>query len=454
PAAGRPLRLLLLVGMGLGVWIMLRLPILERDAARAEHALRPDPANAASGRFQLASASGDEAPANFAVAEAEVGVARARLALAEAQLRLLQAQRGGYVPPAGPAPAPMVAYVPQPLPPGYAIMPVRAAGYDYPPARRPRMADADGAPIPDYGYALPRHHRADTQPHDLLADAAPAPATAPASAASPPPGHGLATQAYARLAAGDRREASRLFDAALATPPGPTEDPDRIAWATERRRLNKRWSGEIYSLIRDGGAVGPTASPVLGGGQSGFTIGWTANPLARRPVAAVARFNAASDRRGSPDNRSSQAAFGVRWQPVAGVSLTAERLVRIGEFARNDWNLRAAAGADGKRGRIEWNAYGEAGILGAGDVYAGGQARAAMPVFRLQKTRLLGGIGAWGSVQNSAGYALGRFDVGPTLVMRAPLGRTTIDLSADWRFRLAGGALPGSGPAVTLSTGF
>ena len=452
PAAGRPLRLLLLVGMGLGVWIMLRLPILERDAARAGHALRPAPAEAAPGQFQLASASGGGAPANFAVAEAEVGVARARLALAEAQLRLMQAQRGGYVPPAAPLmappPAQLAGYAPPPLPPGYAIVSTRFAGYDYPPVRRPRMADAGGAPIPDYGYALPRHRAADARPHDQLADAA------PDRPASPAPGHDLATQAYARLAAGDRREASRLFDAALAIPPGPTEDPDRAAWAIERRRLNKRWSGEIYSLIRDGGAVGPTASPVLGGGQSGFNIGWTANPLSRQPVAVVARFNAASDRRGSPDNRTNQAAFGVRWQPVAGVSLTAERLVRIGQFARNDWNLRLAAGADGKRGRIEWNTYGEAGILGAGDVYAGGQARAAVPVFRLQKTRLLGGVGAWGSVQNSAGYALGRFDVGPTFVMRAPVGRTTVDLSADWRFRLAGGAFPGSGPAITLSTGF
>jgi hypothetical protein len=335
--------------------------------------------------------------------------------------------------------------------PTYALAPPRVVAYAPSPHRRHAYDAADPA-LPDYGYAMPPRRRAAARPspHDQLAAAAPAPAIP----ASPPPGHDLATEAYARMAAGDRREASRLFDAALATPPGPVDDPDRAEWAIERRRLNKRWSGDVYSLFRDGGAVGPTASPVLGGGQTGATLGWTVNPLARRPFALVGRFNTANDPRGSPDNRTSQAALGVRWQPVAGISVTAERLVRVGEFARNDWNLRIAAGADGKRGRIEWNGYGEAGVLGAGDIYAGAQARAAVPVFRLQKTRLLGGAGVWGSVQNSAGYALGRFDVGPTLVMRTAVGRTSLDLSADWRFRLAGGALPGSGPAITLSTGF
>jgi len=38
--------------------------------------------------------------------------------------------------------------------------------------------------------------------------------------------------------------------------------------------------------------------------------------------------------------------------------------------------------------------------------------------------------------------------------MRAPIGKASVELSADWRFQVAGNALPGSGPALTLSTGF
>jgi hypothetical protein len=307
---------------------------------------------------------------------------------------------------------------------------------------------------------MPKAHKAVQQAVASSVTKAPSPLpTVPAKpAAAPTPGYQLATAAYARLAAGDRRGAAALFDAALATPGDGSDDQQRAQWATERRRLGKRWRGDIYSLFRDGGQVGPTASPVLGGGQTGINLGWTYDPLARRPLSVIARFNTATAGAGSPDSRTSQAAFGVEWQPVKGVTIAAERLVRIGEFARNDWNFRVAGGADGRIGRVEWNSYGEAGILGSGDLYGGAQARGAVPVLRLKQATLVAGGGAWGGVQTARfrdqRFALGRFDMGPTLVLRAPLGRTQLELAADYRFRLAGGAFPGSGPAVTLSTGF
>jgi hypothetical protein len=44
--------------------------------------------------------------------------------------------------------------------------------------------------------------------------------------------------------------------------------------------------------------------------------------------------------------------------------------------------------------------------------------------------------------------------VGPTATLDLPLAGGSGRLSADWRFRLAGTATPGSGPALTLSAGF
>jgi hypothetical protein len=161
----------------------------------------------------------------------------------------------------------------------------------------------------------------------------------------------------------------------LPTPGDGSDDEQRLAWSAVRRRLGKCWRGEIYSLFRDGGQVGPTASPVLGGGQTGINLGWTYDPLTRRPVTVIARFNTASADAGSPDSRTSQAAFGVQWQPVKGVTVAAERLVRVGEFALNGWNFRVAGGGDGRIGRIEWNGYDEAGVLGSGDGYGGVQLR-------------------------------------------------------------------------------
>lgn len=422
--AGRSLRLLLAVGLALAVWLALRLPLLQRDLAALQAKPAPLLPQPAAGLVPVAM----RAPPDVAVAAAEVAVAEAALALARAQLQLAQVRAGVAV---APLPALAPAYAP-------AAVPQRIA-YAPPPSLAP-------------GWTLPLPAVLPPQTAATPAIAATATTTAPVSSA-PSPGHDLATAAYARLAAGDRRGAVALFDAALASDPLPGDAKLRPAWTAERRRLVRRWSADAYTLFRESGPAGPAASPVLGGGQSGGTLAWTFDPLARRPLALVARYNAAS-LAGRIDPATGQAAFGVRWQPVTGVSISAERLVSAGVFARDDWALRVAGGAEGKRGRILWSGYGEAGVLGAGDVFAGGQVRAGVPVLRIGRLSAIAGPGGWASVQHASGFTSGRFDLGPSLLLRAPIGKASVELSADWRFQVAGNALPGSGPALTLSTGF
>ncbi|MFZ4690017.1 MAG: hypothetical protein ACOYLS_12315 [Polymorphobacter sp.] len=433
---GRPLRAVAVLGLGLGVWAVLRLPGLHDAAAQAvagaPGATRQAAAPAgivtvAANTSASPSANADVAAAELAVAEAELNVARARLAL----LRL----RSGMAAPAAPglaAPVPVAA-----LPAAGS----QASLWRGHPAVAQHSYHAAVSPMPQPPAESPLPQ---------LASQAPSPQP-PAASAGVAADADLATQAYARLAAGDRRAAAGLFDAAIAA--APVSEPRRAAWTAERRRLGRRLTGDFYSLFRDGPAGGPAASPVLGGGQSGGSIAWSPDPLARRPFAIVARVNAASASNGAIDNSTAQGAIGVRWTALKGVNISAERLVSLGEFARDDWALRLAAGADGKRGRIGWSSYGEAGIIGNGDVFAGVQARAGVPVLRLGKLSLLAGAGAWGSVQ-TGGITVSRFDLGPSLIARAPIGRANFELSADWRFRLAGNALPGSGPAVTISAGY
>ncbi len=451
--AGRSLRLLVAVGLALAVWLALRLPLLQRDLAALQarpaplipHLLPPlaapllPPLAApllpplAAGLVPVAM----RAPPDVAVAAAEVAVAEAALALARAQLQLAQVRAGVAV-----APLPAYATAAPTYAPAYApaVAPQRIA---YAPAR---LDPGWTLPLPT---ALPLQAAA-TPPVAALPTAATAAAPVPRA---PSAGHDLATAAYARLAAGDRRGAVALFDAALASDPVPGDAARRPLWTAERRRLVRRWSADAYTLFRESGPAGPAATPVLGGGQSGGTLAWTYDPLARRPLALVARYNAAS-LGGRIDPATGQAAFGVRWQPVTGVSISAERLVSAGVFARDDWALRVAGGAEGKRGRILWSGYGETGVLGAGDVFAGAQVRAAVPLLRIGKLSAIAGPGGWASVQHGSGFTSGRVDLGPSLVMRAPIGKASFELSADWRFQVAGNALPGSGPALTLSTGF
>ena len=251
-----------------------------------------------------------------------------------------------------------------------------------------------------------------------------------------------------RLAAGDRRGAERLFEAAIAAPGAP---PQAGAWARERRRLNQRWSGEAYALFRDAGSGGGVAaSPVLGGGQSGASAAWRIDPLARRPLAVIGRVYAAHDARSRIDGDTAQAAVGLRWQPLAGVSVAAERLVAIGAATHGDWNLRVAAGGERRWGPVVIEGYGEAGARGNGDVYAGGQARAAVGLGTAGGMVFSAGPGAWGSIQT--GFStVSRVDVGVQVTGRLRAGAA---VSADWRWRVAGNAAPVQGPAVTVSVGF
>ncbi len=287
-------------------------------------------------------------------------------------------------------------------------------------------------------------------------DTPPAPPPDPAPAAET--AFDLATTGYARLAAGNRRGAAQALDAALAAGPG---HPNAAAWLAVRRRLGRRWSGDGWWLLRQGSGSSLAASPVLGGGQAGGSLAYTLDPLARRPLAVVARVAVAAlpARRGiAPrglDSDGAQFAVGLRWTLAPGVSVTAERLIAAGPRARDDWAARLAAGTGGSRGRTVWSLYGEAGVIAGGDTYAGGQARAALRIDDGGALRISAGPAAWASIQHGPGQpASSRVDLGPSLAVHLPLGRAGFDVAADYRFRVAGNASPGNGPVVTVSAAF
>jgi hypothetical protein len=115
--------------------------------------------------------------------------------------------------------------------------------------------------------------------------------------------------------------------------------------------------------------------------------------------------------------------------------------------------LRVAGGGADARGRLHWTGYGEAGVIASGDVFAGAQGFGGTPVFRIKGKDVLAGAGAWGSYQTGTPDA-SRLDLGPSVATQLPLGRWSLNMSADYRFRVAGNAQPGSGPALTIGTSF
>jgi len=72
------------------------------------------------------------------------------------------------------------------------------------------------------------------------------------------------------------------------------------------------------------------------------------------------------------------------------------------------------------------------------------------PLLRSGKARVAVGGGVWGGAQRGAS----RVDAGPTATLVLSSGRANLRASLDYRFRVAGDARPGDGPALTLSASF
>lgn len=208
-----------------------------------------------------------------------------------------------------------------------------------------------------------------------------------------------------------------------------------------------RWSGSAWMLVRGGGGGGPLApAGTLGGSQAGARLGYRLAGGPARPLDIVARLSSPLARRSG-----AEAALGLEWRPVESVpvALLAERRQALGAGARSGFALAVHGGVSRRalaRG-VSLDAYGQAGLVGARsrDPFADGAARLSLGSGPVEA-----GVGAWAGAQPGAS----RLDLGPHVALRLPAPASGLRLSAEWRFRIAGDARPGSGPALTLGTSF
>lgn len=89
-------------------------------------------------------------------------------------------------------------------------------------------------------------------------------------------------------------------------------------------------------------------------------------------------------------------------------------------------------------------------FLQAGRVFADIQSRALKRVVELGRFSLAAGGGISGGGQDRPM----RLDAGAAACAMLPVGDAHVRVDASWRWRIAGQAMPGKGPAVTLSTSF
>jgi hypothetical protein len=240
----------------------------------------------------------------------------------------------------------------------------------------------------------------------------------------------------------------------LPAPPNPGADgPGPVAHSpppdfavVPAARSVSRWSVSAWLLQRreqDGPALAPGGT--LGGSQAGGRLLYRINRDAAVPLSLSGRLY-------SPLHaaRGAEAAAGIDWRPFARLPLhlLAERRQALGRDGRSAFALTFYGGHGGRLpGGLRLDAYGQAGIVGlrSRDLFIDGAVRLGVPVGPVEV-----GAGAWGAAQPGAA----RLDAGPQASVRLPMLGTDVRLSADWRFRLAGDAAPGSGPALTVASDF
>lgn len=197
----------------------------------------------------------------------------------------------------------------------------------------------------------------------------------------------------------------------------------------------------------------PMSAPALatagqyGGSQSGLIANvrlWSAARLDARFRLAAAPYA----------NGEREVALGFNWHPLSAVplSLIAERRLRANAPDAFAFGLAGGTPPLALPLGFTLESYGQAGWVtgAAGGYYFDASAQATKNLLDKGGVQLAFGGGAWAGGQTG----VARLDAGPRLDLRASPAGIPLRLSADWRFRLAGDALPANGPALTVSTGF
>jgi hypothetical protein len=260
--------------------------------------------------------------------------------------------------------------------------------------------------------------------------------------ASPPPF--LAAPSLAPSASPSAQ--SLALEPEIRAPASAAASPPFLAQTAAGSSRPGRWSGSAWLFLRDEGEAGLAPGSTLGGSQAGARLAYRLNGDAARPLSLSGRLYLPL---GSP--RGSEVAVGLDWRPVAAlpINLLAERRQRLGREGRSDFSLTIYGGGERRvlGGRVRVEAYGQAGVVGVEerDLFADGAVRASVVAGHLEL-----GAGAWGGAQPGAS----RLDIGPQASVRLPVGRSSIRVSAEYRFRVAGDAAPASGPALTIAADF
>jgi hypothetical protein len=217
-----------------------------------------------------------------------------------------------------------------------------------------------------------------------------------------------------------------------------------------------RWSMDAWALVRDDKGAAPEAGTLpatYGASQAGAVLRYR---LAMASAHKPSVYLRTTSTLGSLNETS--AALGLAARPFPAVPIVGAIEARVVDQSGKRRVQPAALAVTeipplALPGALRAELYGQAGYVGGryATPFADGQVRVDRSLLTLGRAEARVGGGAWGGIQEGAS----RLDAGPGLVVSAPLSSKVFGrLAVDWRFRVAGNAEPGSGPAMTVAAGF
>jgi len=231
--------------------------------------------------------------------------------------------------------------------------------------------------------------------------------------------------------------------------------PETIKADPQKTSAPKRLSLYAYAFWRDDGNVALAPGGQYGGGQIGIIAAYRLSEAARSP-SIFGRFSIDADSFDQPET-----ALGLRWQPSKKIPVLVAVERRLRQRAGDSVAAYLAGGPNPislPQGAV-LKGYAQAGFDRRDSASDGipklqhfYDANVKVERHAAQDGALAISLG--GAIWAGGQRGVNRLDAGPGVNVDFTLVKTNFRLSADYRFRVAGDAEPGSGPAITLTTSY
>lgn len=310
----------------------------------------------------------------------------------------------------------------------------------------------------------------------------------------------LGYEAYGK---GDYRAAIRYFEQALKSAPDKRPLYEQLAYAHKKTGQTSRaveaFKGAIdayddvplrlkreveqlehsfevngYAIYRDESSTTRQLGADLTQSQTGVEISYRPETAAfDQKIQVYGRFlTGMKQGRLRLDPDSYQAGIGLRLKPLArhNLILSAERLIKIGPFARNDWMIRAGYsrdyGSDYRQDKTGWwshNLYLDAALINHArpDFFLTGQLTTGYNMTILKGLVLQPRLTALATWQLDRFRQASLIEAGPGVNLRYYFNDSTyeayrsyVDLTIEYRVKISGNSIGGSGPVIGVIAHF